>query len=240
MGLQGIKMKINLIPFAARGPSGDSLDNLLTKENNIYVMDNHRLALWCWFQSIKKAKRYNLFHIDAHPDMSQSGLADSHQDLWNLSLEEYRTALQVDINTPLFRWDNYLEIFLQKYSDNVGHTISATHHLGSNKGLQEEVKPLELIKRLDDIFSEKIYVNNLTWIVNLDLDYFFSSRPQKLQLFSDEFIDALTMSIRQGLDNGAIEVLTVALSPECCGGWDKAFGMLTKVMKNINSHAFHF
>jgi len=220
-----------LIPLINRGFSGDSDDNILIKDHRTYLMDNHRLALWCWFQEIKKSERYNLFHIDAHPDMSESALAhfDSNaHDLWSLALEDYRQAWQSDINSRLFRWDNYLEIFLQKYPEMVGQTISATHHLGSSKSLSEEVKPIDLAKRMHEIFSGKKYVNELTWIVNLDLDYFFSAQPEKFELFSDEYVASVSTSLRLGMDSGMIKVLTIALSPECCGSWEKAEKMLMR------------
>lgn len=217
-----------LIPLKSRGVSASSSDNVLWNKEQVYVMDNHRLALWCWFQKINKNRRYNLFHIDAHPDMSESALMYFKHDLWNLSLTEYREAWQDDINIPLFRWDNYIEIFLRKYPELVGKTISATHHLGSFKELSEEIKPYDLAKHLHGIFSQEKYINELPWIVNLDLDYFFSAAPEKLLLFSDEYVKSLSSSIKQGLDSGMIEVLTISLSPECCGSWANAEMILEK------------
>lgn len=228
-------MKKYLIPLDTRGFSGPSDDNVLWKEQNIYVMDNHRLALWCWFQEMEKGARYNLLHIDAHPDLNESALKDFNHDLWQMDLEEYRSTWQSDINLPLFRFDNYLEIFLKKYPESVGLTFSATHHLGSPKGLAQEVKALDLVKQLKEIFSGKKYINDLSWIVNLDLDYFFSAQPEKLQLFSDEYIEAIAESLRLGLESGMIKVLTIALSPECCGCWEKAEAMLEKVSRAVQA-----
>jgi hypothetical protein len=220
-----------LIPLIKRGESAGSSDNVLWREGNIFVMDNHRLALWCWFQELEKGKRYNLLHIDAHPDLSESALKDFNQDLWTIGLDEYRTTWQQDVNLPLFRWDNYLEVFLKKYPEMIGVTISATHHLGSGKDLSEEVKPFDLVKKCFEIFSGKKYVNEFEWVVNLDLDYFFSARPEKLELFSDEYVASLADSISVGLKSGMIKVLTISLSPECCGSWEKAEEMLVKFSK---------
>lgn len=227
------------IPLTKRGESGSSHDNFLYQKGNIYVMDNHRLALWCWFQEMKKGERYNLFHIDAHPDLNESALKFFDHDLWTMSLEEYRTAWQADINMPLFRWDNYLEVFLQKYPDLVGLTISATHHVGSKKVLKEDLGPFYLIKRLDDIFSGNKYFNDSPWIVNLDLDYFFSAQPHKLQLFSNEFIQEVSELLKKGLRSGSIAVLTVALSPECCGSWERAEELLRKLSSIEISNALN-
>ena len=44
-------------------------DIFLWNENNIYIMSNHRLALWCWLQDKKTFnKEYSLIHIDKHTD----------------------------------------------------------------------------------------------------------------------------------------------------------------------------
>lgn len=220
-----------LIPLIKRGESASSQDNFLWRDGHIFVMDNHRLALWCWFQAMKKGQRYNLFHIDAHPDMSESALPYFNHDLWSMSLEDYRTAWQTDINMPLFRWDNYIEIFLRKYPAQVGHTVSATHHLGSDKVLAEDVKPYDLVKRMTEIFGEEKYLNELPWVVNLDLDYFFSAAPEKVEIFGEDYLERLAKSIKNGLENKMIEVMTISLSPECCGGWEKAESAMAKFSK---------
>lgn len=220
-----------LIPLQERGDSASSNDNVLWNEGKVFVMDNHRLALWCWFQKMQKGKRYNLFHVDAHPDMSESALNYFNHDLWKISLNEYRNSWQKDINMPLFRWDNYIEIFLKKYPEQVGKTISATHHLGSGKELSEEVKAYDLLKNFHGIFSGEKFVNDLPWILNLDLDYFFSAAPEKVLLFSEDYIVSLARAIELGLQNGIIEIFTISLSPECCGSWEKS-EMLLKYFSN--------
>lgn len=217
-----------LIPLTKKGPSAAYEDNVLCQDGIVYIMDNHRLALWCWFQKMQKDKRYNLLHIDAHPDMSESGISHFHHDLWTMNLDDYRTTIQPDINIPLFRWDNYLEIFIQKYPDLVGQTFSATHHLGSNKALSEDIRPYDLAKFMKAVFEGHRFVNELPWIVNLDLDYFFTAAPEKFEFFSNEVVEAISESIQTGLKNGMIEILTISLSPECCGSWNKAEMMLKK------------
>lgn len=223
-----------LIPLSNKGPSAAYEDNVLWNEGPVYIMDNHRLALWCWFQKMQRGSRYNLLHIDAHPDMSDSALAHFQHNLWTMSLDEYRTTLQTDINIPLFRWDNYLEIFIQKYPELVGQTFSATHHLGADKALNEDIEPYHLSSFMNSIFQGNRYLNELPWIVNLDLDYFFTAAPEKFEFFSNEVVEAISCSIQTGLKNGMIEILTISLSPECCGSWDKAEMMLKKFGYQLN------
>lgn len=212
-----------LIPLTQRGLSTSHVDNVLWTDNDAtFVMDNHRLALWCWFQKMKKGQRYNLLHIDAHPDMSESAIPHFNHDLWGMTLDQYRTVLQKDINAPLFRWDNYIEIFLQKYPELVGKTFSATHQLGSSKQLSDEIKAFDLIKFCENVFSGSHYINDLPWIVNLDLDYFFSAAPQKHLMFSEAYLKDLASSIERGLSAKIIDIFTISLSPECCGSWEKA------------------
>lgn len=211
-----------LIELISKGESSSHTDNVLWNKDKVYVMDNHRLALWCWFQKINKTKRYNLFHIDAHPDLNTNGVSEFRDDLFSMKLSDYRQRMQTDINLPLFRWDNYIEIFLEHYPQNIAHTISATHHLGSNKTLSEDVRVYDLLKRVNSIFFEKSYINEHPWIMNLDLDYLYSASPEKELLFSEDFLKGLASAINHGLSNGMIEVFTISLSPECCGGWEKA------------------
>lgn len=222
-----------LIPLQFRGESTSSTDNILWRDGNVFVMDNHRLALWCWFQELLKGHRYNILHIDAHPDLNESALKHFNQDLWKISLNEYRTSWQKDINLPLFRWDNYLEIFLNKYPEMIGLTLSATHKLGSSKELSQEINPFNLGKKCAEIFSQNKYINDFKWIVNLDLDYFYSAHPEKIELFSAEYLESLLTSINAGLKNEMIQVLTISLSPECCGSWEKAEKMLSKCSKYL-------
>jgi hypothetical protein len=217
-----------LIPLTRRGESAAASDNVLWNEGKVFIMDNHRLALWCWFQKMEAGSRYNLLHIDAHPDMSESALKYFNHDLWKMTLLEYRSELQKDINMPLFRWDNYIEVFLRKYPELVGKTVSATHHLGSGKELSEEIRSYNLVKYMHGLFSGEKFENNLPWIVNLDLDYFFSAAPEKLELFSESYVESLASALQMGLSNGVISILTISLSPECCGSWEKAEMMLMK------------
>lgn len=57
-----------LVPFRGRNYSGAFTQNFLWKRQNVYVMDNHRAALWCWLQHIDPKQRYSLFHVDQHYD----------------------------------------------------------------------------------------------------------------------------------------------------------------------------
>jgi hypothetical protein len=57
-----------LIPWRERGYSGQVRDNLLWRLDRLYVMDNHRLALWCWWQRLPESERWHYLHVDCHYD----------------------------------------------------------------------------------------------------------------------------------------------------------------------------
>ena len=44
-------------------------DVMLWQNGNVYVMDNHRDAAWCWLQQCKTEELYNFMHIDQHYDL---------------------------------------------------------------------------------------------------------------------------------------------------------------------------
>lgn len=228
------------IPLVNKGESKDSSDNFLIEEDKIFLMDNHRLALWCWFQKINLGKKYNLIHIDAHPDMSHSAIEELAKNknvaIEKFSLDQYRNLNDSRYNVPLIRWDNYLKIFTTNFRENVDmeSSISFTHHLGSNESLKHDLSPIYLIKELEDIFTGKRFINENKWIFNLDLDYFVSSQPNKKILFSDDIIETVGEMIQIGLKNNLIEVVTIAFSPECCGNWDVADAVYKKLNKKLN------
>ena len=44
-------------------------DVMLWQNDNVYVMDNHRDAAWCWLQQCMKEEQYNFMYIDQHYDL---------------------------------------------------------------------------------------------------------------------------------------------------------------------------
>ena len=74
-----------LLPFAGRNHSGATNQNLLCKAGNVYIMDNHRAAMWCWLQEVPEDGVVGLFHIDEHYDTLYSRI-----DEWKASLPALR------------------------------------------------------------------------------------------------------------------------------------------------------
>ena len=113
-----------LIPLKNRGHSGATRQNFLYRWKNIYVMDNHRVAAWCWIQEIGQDDNFSIFHVDEHYDTLSSNMKSwlAHcENARTLSLQEY-----LDLrwqsgphSLPVFQWDNYLSIFLKLFESQI-------------------------------------------------------------------------------------------------------------------------
>jgi hypothetical protein len=203
--------------------------NFLYKKENIYIMDNHLAAGWAWLDSVNPSLSHNLIHIDRHFDLldfvetMKSEIIEKGVDLKELSFSEYEQLVQpgsAGIPWPMFRWDNYILNLKVVYPNIYHNTIFATHQDGNKdyEFINKEVEILELLSELEHwVKTEHEY----GWMVNLDIDYFFYDiKGQNTQLFTDDVIIQLATSLKKILDK--INVLTISLSPECCGGWENS------------------
>lgn len=92
-----------------------------------------------------------------------------------------------------------------------------------------EDKESSYFKKDEDIVNK--------WIVSLDLDVFYTKNDERVQLFSDNFIRLVARKLNEGMKN--VQVLTIALSPDCCGGadlenkWNDAFRILKILSEEI-------
>lgn len=82
----------HITPFKGFNSSGSQNLNLLMADSHIYLMDNHRAALWAWLQHIDLSKKYNLLHVDAHDDLSMSEVSHSKDEaeaIHSMNIEAY-------------------------------------------------------------------------------------------------------------------------------------------------------
>ncbi len=240
-------MPKHLIPFLGKRYSGSVNQNLLWRDGNVFLMDNHRAALWCWQQKIDLYEtRHSILHIDRHTDCLSANL-DAHlnemPDLRRLSVENYLNATVAlsGSNSLLFRWDNYLSIYLAKFGKQVSVVRSIDHCDGDAPD-----HPRTFRSRGDEVPSNLLYwlrKESAPWIVNIDLDYFFfelensSSEDAKwLPMFSDEFIAILFGEIRRAMDEGLVIVVTLCLTPtNYTTGWDECLELSAKIFKILGS-----
>lgn len=243
------KRMVHVVPFVGRNDSNCQNLNLLMSADNVYLMDNHRAALWCWLQKIKPSEGFKLLHIDAHYDLSRSEVAHGKVEalsIPSLSIQEY---LDIESKYPnlesrykMFRWDNYLSFLLEFFGKNMTEAYLSTHNLIHNpefQGKYEEIPPVDLIDQLNNVIGR----DKTPWIINVDIDYFFASssfKQKRHQVFHEEFVDRFIELIDLTKANNQLGVLTIALSPECCRdgednrtGWSKSEKLAKKILNKL-------
>ena len=225
---------------------------MLWQNDKVYVMDNHLSAAWCWLQSCDPKMKYNFMHIDMHYDLLRCFSIEDLQPLRDNPHMPYKDFLNLNRSrdsgnkTNLFRWDNYIMAAYYLQPDWFHTNIFLTHGEGESDNLQIiEKNPLDMDFWINQYIGEPSESlsgingddNELPWIVNLDLDVFYTKDYPYVQLFSDEFIRLIAQILNDNMPN--IQVLTIALSPDCLGGrdlmekWDNSFRILKIMSEKI-------
>lgn len=242
--------------------SGHDNLNFLWNLDNLYVMDNHLGAAWCWMQQCDANTMYNFLHIDRHNDLGTNTPYEIYKCLRenpHLPLNEY-TELEWkndENNTHIkaFLWDNYIsqsmKLFPKWFNGVVFSTRTALGRTEREKLLEADIHKIsasELLSYIDNNIHRdecceqlnSIIVNKpRKWIVNLDLDYFYYSDDNDcFQILTDEYIRTLAVKFRENMNQ--IQVLTIALSPECCGGWDNSIHALNVFMETFKEQNMKF
>ena len=227
----------------------------LWQSGKVFVMDNHMAALWCWLQTCDPKKSYNFMHIDRHYDLLDNFKDEDLSFLKGnpgISFKDFSNQTRENEPVRVLRWDNYI------YTGYVLHprwfhtNIFLTHKEGSPDPFWGH-KPLR-IREENPLFMEwciQQYVGEpdkyldgfkgndykLPWIINLDLDVFYTGNSH-IQLFSDEYIRRIATIIQNNLKQ--IAVLTIAISPECLGGndlshkWENGFRILRIMSETLD------
>lgn len=216
------------VPFKGRRHSGATAQNFLWGGNGTYVMDNHRAAMWCWVREMSTTEHVGLLHIDEHYDTLyaniQSELA-TLPSLSRISIDGYLalTASESDGGHPLIRWDNYLSLFLERYSARVPRAVFITHDVG-DKPRHANVqypKPQSVPENMD----YWLRASPDRWIINVDLDYFFCDQGGvRRPMFSEQYVDTVFRAIADCYKSGRVACLTLCLSPDegYSGSWEQA------------------
>lgn len=218
-------------------PSGPTQLNLLYQSGPYYVMDNHLAALWCWAQEMKKNQgKAFLLHIDAHEDASTLAL-EKWQGLGcsldSLDLPAYLALRDQEFNLPLIRWDNYLPLFLHDYHHRLAGSFACTHGIGQSGKFSQRTEMFRLLSSMKEWF-ESSEGSGHGWIINVDLDFFFTSLPQKKRWASESFLNEFFALIKQVEKRGDLISCTLALSPECCGGWGPSLQLMQEVARRLS------
>lgn len=234
-----------LIPWTSRGRSGPVNDNLLWNNERLYVMDNHRLALWCWWQHLEDCEHWDYLHIDRHYDSTwqqynpwpESTLPEHKQDL-----DSFRTATVRDKREAyqLYRWDTITTSLWSLHSDRLQDIVFATAGEGDLPPIprMQQIDPWDLPGYLAHFVAD----GGSTWkssIIDIDVDYFTRHDLDGAfgQVFSDDYIREIGRSLYTGLANGRVGVATIALSPETTGSWTLAEHVVSVLLSPFSEFA---
>lgn len=235
-------------------------DVMLWQNDNVFVMDNHKSASWCWLQQCDDEERYNFMHIDRHYDMGDyycdEDLIPVKEDP-RMAYDKLMSLNRSDKEFLLLRWDNYIRYVYELRPQWFTSNIFITQKDGDicngwnrkKKMIISEREELYLIAWLNQYLVEDTkYMcdvvdgsSELKWNVNLDLDFFFYHHGDDFngQVFSDTYVRAVAKLLQKGMDR--IHTLTIAISPDCLSGngmkekWDNGFRILEIMSKEISA-----
>jgi hypothetical protein len=209
---------------------GENL-NYFAQTDNIYIMDNHLAALWCW-DKLTKDKNITLVHIDAHYDLGESppgGSIYQTLDLTTIPVNKL-TDYKHGMGYCHFLWDNYIHVFNDKHPKLINEFISITHRLGNLSELEGVSFDECDIWHLD---STLCWETENQKILNIDIDYFFKQDYEtNFELFSDQTVNFFSNWLLKNKDK--FDIITIALSPECCGSWENSINMANKILNSLD------
>jgi len=223
-----------IVPFKGRNYSGATDQNFLWKTGKLYVMDNHRAALWCWERECDLSETHSIIHIDQHYDTLASQLTEWMNFLPNLksNISEYLDASYDcgGISCPVIQWGNYLSIHIERNGANIAQSIFATHKDGDTPRLDdmEEIEITDLLGRLGAVAN----YGSGNWVFNLDLDYFFYGNGKRL--VSDEFFVEFVQVFSEIYSAKHIKVITLCMTPtNFTSGWEETENMIRTLLASV-------
>ena len=216
----------------------------------IYVMDNHLCAAWCWMQECNSKEDYNFMHIDRHSDLKGCGhpmAIDFIRQKQHLTFEDYMAVLYSNgsDNIQFFQWDNYIRachhLFPNWFNVNLFYTHDYNDCYDNEWGYKSfPIQSMNILNVGHDLtqyieehnkclcYLDKDNWSN-KWILNIDLDYIWDS--EGIKIFDEDFIRDFAKRINMAMDN--IQVITIALSPDCIGG-DRMYQKWENVIRVFN------
>ena len=214
--------------------------NFLLRYPKTYVMDNHLAAGWSWLQELNSDSSYCFFHVDQHKDLADGGLLDNYVHLRenpHVSIEEY-TALEYYngiTKSKVIRWDTYIKQVQHLFPNWFTKCFFACPDIVDDPkrytdiplNIQYNANPFELYNNV----SFWVRDEREEFIFNLDIDYFFDN--EGMRIFSDDYIRTFAIDLNKAMEK--IAVLTIALSPECCGGWNNSVAVYNLIAEEIDA-----
>ncbi|NEU08622.1 hypothetical protein GZH53_09895 [Flavihumibacter sp. R14] len=217
----------------------DAFDlNFLAKEDNVYVMDNHLAAFWCWSKGLNPIESYNLFHIDRHNDLSKTHVKEAfhlykNKKFCNMSIKK---AVSLKVNGfQMLMWNNFIELYnvfnpgTFNYFEFVTPAKLPREYLGyGNTRLKAWIrKELTLNERCELENSE-----TLSTVIDIDIDVFFAENGSgHREILTKKEFQAFVQKIKPFIKKA--KLVTIALSPECCGGWENSINMFSHLNQEL-------
>ena len=201
------------------------------------------MAAWCWANSIKHNTKYTLIHIDKHYDLLGSQIQEwtkpINGTLKDLSLDEYDKIEYQHSKYErykVFRWDNYIPIFHYYFGKQINEYVFYTHKRGDFlKEMESVITECPIYNLFSDFYLVYCKLKE-NLIINLDIDFFFcpelkSESNEYYLLFSEYSIEKFVKEIFTLINKNKNNILTIAMSPECCGGWENSLEFINKYFK---------
>lgn len=188
----------------------------------IYIMDNHRAALWCWLRELAADEPYSLVHVDAHWDLADPRLNEEQL----VALEEARSLEEFDTireehpfcgDCPAIRWDTFIAPLLYLRPKLQRGLFLVTQDFYDTAVWDRRFRKFTESNLLRHLGKQR----SGRRVLDVDLDYFFDRRRQKagVERTVSLFIKKLLEPLRSD------DVITIALSPDCCGGLGNSMAM---------------
>lgn len=186
-------------------PSVDTFFLWKHDSENIYLMDNHRCALWCWEDSARQNTFSNhfLIHIDQHDDLNIPA-TNAPTNVSSFTISSYLNSKVSGVHD--YRWDNYI-LQYKVIHPNLKYKMYTGAKFRNYSGLSADLHSLPPLNLASDFLA-----------INLDLDLFFTANTKKIKTNGYNNMFAICydcLKLYQKYRNNA--VFTIALSPTCCG-----------------------
>ncbi|MGZ4160816.1 MAG: peptide arginase family protein [Neobacillus sp.] len=218
-----------------RNQSHVSSLNYLSRQGNIFIMDNHLAAFWCWAKVLDPLQNYSLLHIDRHHDLSTAHVQHGFQQFKKINFRNItiQKALELKVNSfQMLQWDNSLPLYQAFFPLVINSAEFVSDQDLPTAYSHCNITPIKKwIKETEDDWKKYIVTEYMPDIINLDIDVFFKNDSYK-EVLSENFLQRFIAIIHPLISNA--KIVTIALSPECCGGWDKSLAMCEKVTRLLN------
>lgn len=221
--------------------------DFLYQDKDLYIMDNHSLAAWCWSQIINFNETYDLLHIDQHYDLIHNkscinNIDNSKRNLEKIKLNQYlnfECEMMNGAKRQLFRFDSYINNFAIFHPKVISNGVFITQGI--------DTKNDEFIRIADHDYNNVVFTNidnelGDKIIINIDIDYFFS---MNFLIEDDEKNDVTYSQLNEICElikriKKRVVVITIALTPNFCGGLNNSIEVLNEILPNIGYSKFEY